>query len=125
MINENDLLFTLTTRNTTYAFRVLPTGHLEHLYYGRKINTAGAKDALSRKQTTPAGNTISYSTDNVAFTLETARLEMSAYGKGDIREPFIELVHADGSFTSDFLYDSYEIKNGRDVLATLPSSYGN
>ena len=124
MISENNLLFTLSSRNTTYAFRVLPTGHLEHLYYGRKINTAGAGDALSRKQTTPVGNTISYSKDNAAFTLEAARLEMSAYGKGDIREPFIELVHSDGSFTSDFLYDSYEIKNGRDALATLPSSYG-
>ena len=125
MISENKGLFTLATRNTTYAFMVLPTGHLEHLYYGKKIAIAGHCEALSHKQTTPVGNTVSYSDENVSFSLEAARLEMSAYGKGDIREPFLEIVHADGSFTSDFLYDSFEIKNGRDELTTLPCSYGS
>lgn len=125
MISENMGLFTLDTANTTYAFKVLPTGHLEHLYYGKKINIGGGAQALSRRQTMPVGNTVSYSKDNPSFSLEAARLEMSSYGKGDIREPFVELVHADGSFTSDFLYDSYEIKKGRDELATLPCSYGS
>lgn len=125
MISENKGLFTLDTRNTTYAFMVLPTGHPEHLYYGKKIAIAGHGEALSHKQTTPVGNTVSYSDENVSFSLEAARLEMSSYGKGDIREPFLEIVHADGSFTSDFLYDSFEIKNGRDELTTLPCSYGS
>ena len=125
MISENIGLFTLDTANTTYAFKVLPTGHLEHLYYGKKINIGGGVQALSRRQTMPVGNTVSYSKDNPSFSLEAARLEMSSYGKGDIREPFVELVHADGSFTSDFLYDSYEIKKGRDELETLPCSYGS
>lgn len=125
MISENIGLFTLDTTNTTYAFKVLPTGHLEHLYYGKKINIGGGVQALSRRQTMPVGNTVSYSKDNPSFSLEAARLEMSSYGKGDIREPFVELVHADGSFTSDFLYDSYEIKKGRDELETLPCSYGS
>ena len=30
--------FALHTNRTTYAFRVLKTGQLEHLYYGKKIN---------------------------------------------------------------------------------------
>lgn len=68
---------------------------------------------------------MSYSDENVSFSLEAARLEMSSYGKGDIREPFLEIVHDDGSFTSDFLYDSFEIKSGRDELTTLPCSYGS
>lgn len=37
MITKDDNYFILNTKNTTYAMRVLPTGHLEHLYYGRKI----------------------------------------------------------------------------------------
>ena len=104
MISENKSVFTLDTKNTTYAFKVLPTGHLEHLYYGKRINIGGCAEALSRKQTMAVGNTVSYSSDNPAFSLEAARLEMSSYGKGDIREPFIELIHADGGFSSDFLY---------------------
>ena len=125
MISENKNVFTLDTKNTTYAFMVLPTGHLEHLYYGKRINIGGCAEALSRKQTMAVGNTVSYSGDNPAFSLEAARLEMSSYGKGDIREPFIELIHADGGFSSDFLYDGYEIRKGRDELATLPCSYGS
>ena len=97
----------------------------EHLYYGKKIAIAGHGEALSHKQTTPVGNTVSYSDENVSFSLEAARLEMSSYGKGDIREQFLEIVPAAGSFTSDFLYDCFEIKNGRDELTTLPCSYGS
>ncbi len=96
MISENKGLFTIDTRNTTYAFMVLPTGHLEHLYYGKKITIAGYGEALSHKQTTPVGNTVSYSNENVSFSLEAARLEMSSYGKGDIREQFFQFVHDDG-----------------------------
>lgn len=38
MITNNNQVFTLTTKHTTYAFLVSETGHLEHLYYGRKIS---------------------------------------------------------------------------------------
>ena len=31
-------LFILDTAHTTYAMKVLETGHIEHLYYGRKIH---------------------------------------------------------------------------------------
>ena len=37
MIIKDDNYFILNTKNTTYSFRIMPTGHLEHLYYGRKI----------------------------------------------------------------------------------------
>ena len=37
MIKKLENGFILNTKNTTYAFRVLKTGHLEHLYYGKKI----------------------------------------------------------------------------------------
>jgi alpha-galactosidase len=31
-------LFHIQTKNTSYAFTVLPTGQLEHLYYGKKYD---------------------------------------------------------------------------------------
>ena len=31
-------LFILNTGHTTYAMKVLDSGHMEHLYYGRKIH---------------------------------------------------------------------------------------
>ncbi|MEG2018211.1 MAG: alpha-galactosidase [Clostridium sp.] len=48
---------------------------------------------------------------------------MYSYGKGDIREPFIEIIHSDGISTCDFLFDSFEIIKGKEPLKTLPSSY--
>ena len=38
MIQISNEIFVLHTANTTYAFRKLSTGQLEHLYYGRKIH---------------------------------------------------------------------------------------
>ena len=40
MIQIRDNSYVLHTDNTTYAFRVMETGQLEHLYYGRRISVA-------------------------------------------------------------------------------------
>lgn len=131
MIIAKDQYFSLNTKSTSYAFRVLPTGQLEHLYYGKKIkmfteleNIEKACEAVNEQHAFQPGNVVSYGKENFEFSLEDMRLEMSSYGKGDIREPFVEIVYADGSFTSDFVYDRYEIKKGKSDLATLPGSYG-
>ncbi|MDE7258140.1 MAG: alpha-galactosidase, partial [Lachnospiraceae bacterium] len=125
MIREYNQNYVLETDNTTYCFRVLPTGHLEHLYYGRKITLTDDEDmkALVEKHTFMPGNTNAYDQENTAFSLEDIRLEMSSYGKGDIREPFIEVIHADGSYTSDFLFESAQITKGKEAYNTLPASY--
>ena len=117
MIHVSNHYFLLNTENTSYAFRVMDTGHLEHLYYGKKIRlpkaaTEGSTDtirngfeALVEKHAFAPGNSLMYDKEHTAFSLEDMCLEMSALGKSDIREPFIELIHADGSMTCvhDFL----------------------
>lgn len=125
MIRKENSVFILDTLHTTYCFRVMETGHLEHLYYGKKITLKKTEDAdvLFEKQKFPPGNTIIYDKEHNSLALEDVRLEMSSYGKGDIREPFVEIMNRDGSFTSDFLYETYEIKQGKKLLETLPSSY--
>ena len=42
MIHVSNHYFLLNTANTSYAFRVMDTGHLEHLYYGKKIRVPKA-----------------------------------------------------------------------------------
>ena len=112
IIEDNKPLFVLDTDNTTYAFKVMPTGHVEHLYYGRKIHMDSA-DGIEEPKGFPAGNTAIPDKDTNNITLEDLRLEMSSYGKGDVREAFIELINTDGSSTSDFRYDSYEQSKGK------------
>ena len=60
MIRQLDNLFVLDTKNTTYAFHILETGHLEHLYYGKKIQINSALEAISlvEKRVVLAGNAV-------------------------------------------------------------------
>lgn len=117
--------FILSTDNTSYIFRVTNSGHLEHLYYSRKmdINDYDELSPLIFEREFELGNSICYSKENKSVLLEDTCLEMSSLGKGDIREPFLEITHADGSQTSDFAYLSDSITNTKEPFLTLPSSY--
>ena len=128
IIAENNY-FILHTKRTTYACGVLPTGHLEHYYYGRKISTDTpltdeVMNVFKEKHAFEPGNSIVCNDRNRNFTLEDVCLEMSSYGNGDIREPFIELCFPDGSYSPDFLFESASVTKGKQPLETLPSSYG-
>lgn len=125
MIRQMGNVFVLDTKTTTYCFRVMETGHLEHLYYGEKIEIDSEKeaDALVEKRVFLPGNANAYSPDFAHITLEDLRLEISSYGKGDLREPFVEVIYDDGSSTSDFVFDSAVIKDEKTPMKTLPSSY--
>ncbi len=125
MIRQLENIFVLDTKNTMYCFQILKSGHLEHLYYGKKLRIECAEDvkSLAEKQAFPPGNSNVYDAKDSSFSLENMRLEMSSYGKSDIREPFVEVIHADGSYTSDFLYEKAVISEEKIPLKTLPSSY--
>lgn len=125
MIRRLGNVFVLDTPNTTYAFSIIPSGQLEHLYYGEKISIDSEEEAavLAEKRLSLPGNAVSYSSEHANLSLEVIRLEASGSGKGDIREPFIEVTHADGSYTQDFVFEKAEIKEGKEPFATLPGSY--
>ena len=117
-------LFVLDTSKTTYAFRVMESGHLEHLYYGRKIHV-DSDDGLKELSEFAPGNTNIYDSENGRFSMEDIRLEVSTIGKGDVREPALELVNSDGSRTSDFVFDGYEVSKGKIRDEDFPGSYGD
>jgi len=125
-------LFFLQTAHTTYGMRVMETGHLEHLYYGERI-TVDSQDPSSCaplviQRAFAPGNTCTYDREHPQISMEDVCLEVGTLGKGDIREPFLEVRFADGSVTSDFTFDSYEIitlKEREQCLqdSGLPHSY--
>ncbi len=123
MIKKLGNTFVLETEKTTYAFQVTETKHLAHLYYGRKIRLSEDAAGVKEVHIFQPGNGISYDKEHQNFTLDDLKLEMSSYGKGDAREPFICLTHEDGSVTSDFLYEKYEIKENKEEICGMPSSY--
>lgn len=124
MVREDKGLFVLETNNTTYCFEKMKSGHLEHLYYGSKIRVDGSNvDALREKKAFGNGNSISYSQEDTSLCLEDLRLEMSSFGKGDIRTPFIEIIHEDGARTCDFVFESFVIDDNKINLGYMPGSY--
>lgn len=129
MILQSNINFWLHTANTSYGMRVCPTGQVEHLYYGRKLRIEETNvqdvDSMMEKHVFAPGNTVCYDAEHESYSLEDLCLEMSSYGKGDIREPFVQICHSDGARTSDFVYVRSEIRKGRGELETLPSSYGS
>ncbi len=122
MIEVKDKLYVLNTDHTTYCFRVMETGQLEHMYYGRRI-TIGEGTPLVEKQAFAAGNALAYDQEHVNVALENVRLEMSSYGKGDIREPMVEVVCPDGSSTLDYVFQEAKVETGKDEMTELPGSY--
>lgn len=123
MIQTSDGLFLLETDHTSYAFSV--SGHHlpEHLHYGERLgderNRQELIKALSQKVSHGKGTTVNYVKDEHIIT-EDLPQEVSSCGKGDFREPAILLSYADGSRTSDFLFDSYEIRNEITPINALP-----
>ena len=125
--------FVLCTERTSYAIRITETGHPLHLYYGASLgwSEAGADSdinsdcsALEERQIFEPGSTVSYDGAHRGLCLEDRCLEFSAFGKGDIREPFISVVFADGSRTLDLLFESAEVtRGGKHSPEELPSSY--
>ena len=125
MIYAENKRFILSTAHTSYAFCVNDEGLLEHLHYGALIAPSGDTEdffkAIKEKVSHNKGTTIAYKKDSLTI-LEDMMLEVSSVGKGDLREPLIELVYEDGSRTSDFVFEEYMTVEDPDSYKTLPCS---
>lgn len=123
MIRIENGLFILETAHTSYLFRADETGNLVHLYYGERVELSeGALQALLPKRVNQNGCSIIADRDNNVLCLDDVCLEMSARGKGDMKEPFVEIIYADGSRTSDFRYESSRIEEKKCSPQGLPGA---
>ena len=116
--NEQNKVFTLETKNTTYAIGLLENSLLVHLYWGKKLNNAinenWNNDFVYRSHSPfDYGN---YSTNALP-------LEFSAYGGGDSRTASFSALYNDGSRVSKYYYKGYEIIKGKPEITGLPSTY--
>ena len=120
MINfYDDTCFYLNTETSTYIMQVNDQGHLEHIYYGAKIDRVKNIDDIKLKYEFELGSSTSYSKETKAYQLNHKLWEVSTFGKGDYREPTLHVELPDGSRTVDFKYVSHEIiKNKK--LSGLP-----
>lgn len=115
-------VFALDTDRTSYIFRVTKFRHLEHVHYGERVRASDA-EALSVKHDIQLGSSVMYDESDDCYCLDNLCLEWSGVGRGDYRQTPIEAKMPDGSFSSDFLYDSHEIVRGCLPMHSLPAAY--
>ena len=115
-------VFALDTDRTSYIFRVTKFRHLEHIHYGERVRASDA-EALSVKHDIQLGSSVMYDESDDCYCLDNLCLEWSGVGRGDYRQTPIEAKMPDGSFSSDFLYDSHEIVRGCIPMQSLPAAY--
>lgn len=126
MIEVRAPLFILHTDATTYLFRINEEGHLEHLYYGRKITVPSSIDALVDKHTTSLPFAVSYQQENPAYHLSNVPFEYSFYGKGDDRSSALLFSEENTNQVHDFIYKDHRIIKGKPrSFSGLPESYGD
>lgn len=124
MITIFETSFRLDTEHTTYLFRKTKYGHLEHVYYGNRLSEQDSAESLAQKRSIQIGNSILYDQEDEVYSLDSMCLEWSDNGRGDYRQSPTELLMPDGSYVSDFIYDSHEVLKGSIPMDTLPTAYG-
>ena len=115
--------FYLETSQLGYLLSIMPTQKLEHMYLGKKI-IDHRYESMHLKPTAGVGSSVEYENNGSKVLLDLSTLEYSEIGKGDFRLTPIEVKMPDGTFVSDFVYDSYEIVNGVVGSKTLPVAKG-
>lgn len=123
-VHQDPPVIHIDTDSTSYIMSVLPTGQIEQLHYGQRLKPMADYSPLRQKNDVPYGTMVNPSQDHKNIGLDDQCLEHSGLGRGDYREPFVELVFSDGSRTTDFRYLSHRAYAGRPALAGLPHARG-
>lgn len=118
--NENFKTFHLRTKNTSYVLKVMETGHLSHLYWGRKLKADNLEYFVRRR----GFGSFAADTDNISgFQLELIPQECPTFGATDLRSPSLEFQYEDGTSATDLRYNSHRIYEGKQRLSGLPAVY--
>ncbi|MFR3791842.1 MAG: alpha-galactosidase [Blautia massiliensis (ex Durand et al. 2017)] len=105
----------------SYIFKILPSGHLGQLYYGKALRDRPDFDRLF--ETAPRSMSVCYFEDDSAYSLEHIKQEYASYGTGDMHLPALDVCAPDGSRLLDLQYQDHCIVPGKPSIEGLPSTY--
>lgn len=120
--DEKKGIFKLDTDHTTYMIGVSKEGYVGHIYYGKRLQSAGGKYLLRMEEHpfTPESN----QREKSAF-LDSFPFEYPTGGVGDYRESCLNVRNEYGQSGVELFYDVYEIFKGKPKLEGLPASFGD
>lgn len=117
--NEQEKVFHIQTRNTSYVFYISDFNSLEHLYYGKKVPDDNVKYIGNRQI---YGHLAHESRESRAFTTSVLGMEISPFNSGDIRTPSV-VYNCGGNVDCNRLrYQSHKIYKGRKPIDGMPYS---
>ena len=122
-VNEKTGTFHLRNSQISYVMAVLPNGHIGQLYFGSRIHEREEYPWLLE------GCIRSHSAlledDLRGLSLEHLRQEYPVYGSSDYRQGAVEILQENGSRLTDFVYQGYEVTEGKPQISGLPATYGD
>lgn len=121
IIDQEQKLITLHTKNTTYQMGVGNYGQLLHLYYGKRL-TGDMRYLLTYYDRGFSGNPYEAECDKT-YSMDALPQEYPCFGNGDFRSPAFILKNADGSYCADLRFVSCEICEGKYRIPGLPAAY--
>lgn len=120
---EGELLFTLSTKDSSYQMKADKNRVLLHLFYGKRIDEGdNLSSLLFLTDMGFSGNPVCAGSDRT-YSLDTLPQEVSGFGTGDFRDSMVALLHEDGSRAAEFRFDSYEIVDSSYKVDGMPALY--
>ncbi len=116
---QQDRIFTLQTKKTTYQMKVDDFGFLLHLYYGKRLS--GNMDyLLTYYDRGFSGNPYDAGNDRT-YSMDVLPQEYPTMGTGDFRNSALVIRNHDGSECCDLRYVGYDIRKEKYGLPGLPA----
>ena len=122
-LDQENKIFTLHTKHTTYQMKADHNRVLLHTYYGSRVGGGDLSRLIQYADRGFSPNPSEAEGDRT-YSLDTLPQEYSSCGVGDFRLPSIEFEPVDGSRLADLRYIGYELKKGKYSLPGLPAFFG-
>lgn len=113
-------IFKLDAKAASYVLQVTESGHILHLYYGRKISDTDVRYLLrlGDKPFTPSTH------DSMGpFSLDVVPMEYPCSGIADYREPCLQVLDKDGMSACELFCRSHSIYDGKPGIDGLPATF--
>ncbi len=116
--NSQENTFHLRAKGTSYVLKVLKSGYLAHLYWGKGVRNTSFVYYLNRPSFFLGSNDL-----NSDIPPDILPQEYPSYGTGDFRHPAYQLQLENGSTITDLRYRSHRIFSGKPKLEGYPATY--
>ncbi len=122
--NEEQKIFKLDTKTSSYVIEIFKENYLINLYYGKKIPDINLKK-LSERYRSASFSPCNPNDKNEEYSVDVLPMEYSCSGSGDFRIAALSIKNADGNTVTDIRYTGHRMYKGKPDISPLPSLYLN